>query len=109
MNEELKETKPKYAETYGGYFGAILPMLVMIATIVVLFITNLRSTQTFWVAGFFGVAVGMFVFKDKERYQSALFDGLRNESFIVMTAILLVSGIIGTFCPPATLLTLCCI
>ena len=95
MTEEIKETKPKYAETYGGTFGAVLPMLVMVATIAVLFITGLKSTQTFWVAGFFGVSVGMFVFKDKERFQTTVFEGLKNESFVVMTGILLFSGVIG--------------
>ena len=46
------EAEKKYAETYGGKVGGILPLLGMIAAIVVLCFTGMSSLRNFWGAGF---------------------------------------------------------
>lgn len=85
----------KFAKTYGGLFGGMLPLLVMIITMVVLASLGLRSTKNFWFAGFLAVLVGFFVYKDKKRFQEALIDGFRDRIFAFITLCLLFAGIMA--------------
>ena len=70
------EAEKKYAETYGGKVGGILPLLGMIAAIVVLCFTGMSSLRNFWGAGFMAMVIGLLVFKDKNRY--ACYPGIQN-------------------------------
>lgn len=51
------EAEKKYAETYGGKVGGILPLLGMIAAIVVLCFTGMSSLRNFWGAGFMAMVI----------------------------------------------------
>ena len=66
------EAEKKYAETYGGKVGGILPLPGMIAAIVVLCFTGMSSLRNFWGAGFMAMVIGLLVFKDKNRYAKAV-------------------------------------
>ena len=70
------EAEKKYAETYGGKVGGILPLLGMIAAIVVLCFTGMSSLRNFWGAGFMAMVIGLLVFKDKNRYAKAVMKAL---------------------------------
>ena len=78
------EAEKKYAETYGGKVGGILPLLGMIAAIVVLCFTGMSSLRNFWGAGFMAMVIGLLVFKDKNRYAKAVMKGFANPSFTML-------------------------
>ena len=62
------EAEKKYAETYGGKVGGILPLLGMIAAIVVLCFTGMSSLRNFWGAGFMAMVIGLLVFVLKKSF-----------------------------------------
>ena len=45
------ETK-KYAETYGGMAGAVLPLIIMMGAMIFMVAFGMRSTKNFWSAGY---------------------------------------------------------
>ena len=79
------ETK-KYAETYGGMAGAVLPLIIMMGTMIFMVAFGMRSTKNFWSAGYFAVLAGFLVYKDKKAFQKALIDGVRDNIFAFMIA-----------------------
>lgn len=101
MSKDKKETgqaaqpERKYAETYGGLFGAMLPLLVMIGLMVVLVAAGMRSTRNFWAAGYFSVLTGFLVYKDKKAFQKAMIDGVRDNIFAFMIACFLLAGVMS--------------
>ena len=78
------ETK-KYAETYGGMAGAVLPLIIMMGTMIFMVAFGMRSTKNFWSAGYFAVLAGFLVYKDKKAFQKALIDGVRDNIFAFMS------------------------
>ena len=80
------ETK-KYAETYGGMAGAVLPLIIMMGTMIFMVAFGMRSTKNFWSAGYFAVLAGFLVYKDKKAFQKALIDGVRDNIFAFMIRI----------------------
>ncbi len=91
------KTKPqhKVAETYGGLFGGIMPLLVMILTMIILAVNGMRSTSNFWSAGFLAMIVGFFVYKDKKKFQEAIISGVRDKIFGIMLLIFLLAGVLS--------------
>lgn len=90
-----KQTAPEFAETIGGRVGAALPLLTMLAAMLILSISGLRSTQNYWCAGFLGILVAWFVYKDKQRFQKALVAGVSDQIFCTMVPIFLLSGVLS--------------
>ena len=66
------ETK-KYAETYGGMAGAVLPLIIMMGTMIFMVAFGMRSTKNFWSAGYFAVLAGFLVYKDKKLMYAVFF------------------------------------
>ncbi len=94
MENKLEDGTPqKFAKTYLGTFGAFLPLITMIALIFMLSVLGMRSSQNFIAAGFTGAAVGFLTFKDKERYMSAMVNGVRNPTFSVMVLIFFIASV----------------
>jgi Na+/H+ antiporter NhaC len=95
MSNEKKEEKKAYAETYLGMFGAVLPMIAMLGSILVMAALGLRSTKNFWSAGFLAVLVGFLVYKDKKRFQEALLEGVQDRVFAFMISCFLLAGVMS--------------
>lgn len=93
--DNKSKTQSQHAETYGGLFGGVLPLLVMILAMVILAAFGMRSTKNFWSAGFMGMVAGFIVYKDKGRFQSAVINGIRNNIFAFMIACFLFAGILS--------------
>ena len=89
------ETEKKFAETYGGKFGAILPLVSMIGTIVVLCMAGMSSMRNFWGAGLAAIAVAMLVYKDKNAFGKAAMKGFASPSFTMLFPIFIMAGILG--------------
>lgn len=91
----VKNESKKYAETYGGIAGGIMPIIVMIVGIVILSAMGMRSTVNLWSAGYLSVIVGFFVYKDKHRFQAAILGGIKDNVFAFMIACLLFTGVLS--------------
>ena len=89
------ETEKKFAETYGGKFGAVLPLAGMIGAIVVLCIAGMSSMRNFWGAGLLAIAAGMLVYKDKNKFGKAAMKGFASPSFTMLFPIFIMAGILG--------------
>lgn len=90
----INETK-KYAETYGGMAGAVLPLIIMMGTMIFMVAFGMRSTKNFWSAGYFAVLAGFLVYKDKKAFQKALINGVRDNIFAFMIACFLFAGVMS--------------
>ena len=88
------ETK-KYAETYGGMAGAVLPLIIMMGAMIIMVAFGMRSTKNFWSACYFAVLAGFLVYKDKKAFQKALIDGVRDNIFAFMIACFLFAGVMS--------------
>lgn len=91
----MSNEKKDFAETYGGKWGAALPLIVMIVSMVVMVAMGMRSSKNFWSAGYFAVLVGFLVYKDKKRFQQAMINGIRDKIFAFMMACFLLAGIMS--------------
>ena len=92
----MSENK-KFAETYGGKIGAALPIITMFLGIILLSTQNMTSAKNLWSAGLAGIMVGMFVYKDKNRFQEAVFNGLRSKPYIITVCAFYFAGILAQF------------
>lgn len=89
------ETEKKYAETYGGKFGAVLPLISMIGTILVLSLAGMSSMRAFWSAGLVAIAVAMLTYKDKNMFNKAAMKGFASPTFTMLFPIFIMAGILG--------------
>ena len=92
---QKEKTQQGFAETYGGIFGACLPLIVMLGSILVMAALGMRSTKNFWSAGFFAVVTGFLVYKDKKRFQDAIIEGATDKTFGFMICCCLMAGIMS--------------
>lgn len=90
----MKQEK-KYAETYGGMVGAIMPLIVMIGSMLLMVAFGMRSTKNFWSAGYLAVMAGFLLYKDKKEFQNALIKGVRDNIFAFMIACFLFAGVMS--------------
>ena len=81
----------EFAQTYLGRFGAVLPLLVMIGSMIVMVALGYRSSRNFWAAGFFCLVAGFLVYKDKEDFTRTVTSGLRDHVLAFMTACFLLT------------------
>ncbi len=85
----------KYAETYLGMFGAFLPLIVMIGSMLILVAMGMRGTKNFWCSGYFAVLAGFLVYKNKKEFQTALIAGVRDNIFAFMISCFLLAGVMS--------------
>ncbi len=95
MSPNKQQEDKTFAQTYGGLFGGVLPLVVMVAVMLILAAFGLRSTKNFWTAGYAAVMTGFLVYKDKQRFQTALIEGIRDRIFAFMLACFLLAGIMA--------------
>lgn len=91
----MSNEKKSFAETYGGMFGAALPLIAMIGGMLVMVAMGMRSTKNFWCAGYLAVLAGFLVYKNKKEFQSAMIDGIRDNIFAFMIACFLLAGVMS--------------
>ncbi len=92
---ETTNTKKEYAKTYGGFIGALMPLIVMIGSMVIMVAFGMRSTKNFWASGYFAIMAGFLVYKDKKQFQKALINGVRDNIFAFMIACFLLAGVMS--------------
>lgn len=94
MNKQ-KQEQVKKLEMYGGTFGGLIPLIVLITILVVLSVAERGGTAAFWAGGWLAIVVGLFFAKNKEQYCGTIMRGLGDENGIVIVTAWLFAGVFG--------------
>ena len=90
----MSETKNR-AEVRGGILGSACSLVVFFLSIIVFSICGIRGTKSYWSAGFLSMLATFLVFKDKDRFQEAVVDGIRDRVFVLTLIALYFAGILS--------------
>ncbi len=90
----MSENKNR-AEVRGGILGSACSLVVFFLSIIVFSICGIRGTKSYWSAGFLSMLVTFLVFKDKDRFQEAVVDGIRDRVFVLTLIALYFAGILS--------------
>lgn len=86
--------KPKLT-MYGGLLGSILPLAILVLGLIWLSVMERGGTQPFWACGWFAIAVGLFLAKNKSDYCEAVMRGMSDKNGIVIITAWLFAGVFG--------------
>lgn len=92
MNSENFE---KRLEMYGGVWGGLVPLLILIITLFWLSVAERGGTQAFWAGGWIAIVVGLFFAKSKTNYCEAVMRGLGDKNGIVIITAWIFAGVFG--------------
>lgn len=90
-----EDNKSKYAEVYGGPWIGMLPLVSMIIAIAIFSVLGMNSMQNFWCAGLIGMVAGLFIYKDKNRYLSAMMKGVGNSTICMLVLLFIIVGVLS--------------
>lgn len=85
----------KKLEMYGGFFGGIFPLIVLVTILIWLSLEDRGGTTPFWAAGWLAIVVGLFFAKDKTHYSQTILKGLGDKSGVVIVGCWLLAGVFG--------------
>lgn len=80
---------------YGGQFGAVIPLLVLIFFLIWLSVTGKGGITAFWVGGWFGIVAGLLFAKNKQDYCNTILRGLGDKNGVVIITAWLFAGVLG--------------
>lgn len=83
-------------EMYGGIFGGLIPLLVLIIGLVWLSVAQRGGTKPFWACAWIALAVGLFFAKNKQDYCLAAMRGIGDKTGIVIVTAWLFAGVFGS-------------
>lgn len=92
MNEKNKNGD---LEMYGGLWGGLVPLLVLIVILVWLSVEERGGTQAFWSGGWLALAIGLLFAKNMTAYCHAVMRGLGDKNGIVIVTAWLFAGVFG--------------
>ena len=85
----------KKLEMYGGLFGGLIPLIVLVGGLVWLSVAERGGTKPFWACAWIALCVGIFFAKDKEEYCKAAMRGIGDRTGIVIVTAWLLAGVFG--------------
>ena len=80
---------------YGGLWGGMIPLLVLVIGLVWLSVAERGGTKPFWACAWLALAVGMFFAKDKAQFCRAAMRGIGDKTGIVIVTAWLFAGVFG--------------
>lgn len=80
---------------YGGIWGGLVPLCILVAGLIWLSVTERGGTKPFWACAWIALAVGLFLAKDKTDYCKAAMRGIGDTTGIVIVAAWLFAGVFG--------------
>lgn len=89
------KTEKRKLEMYGGLFGGILPLLVLIAVLVWISVNEKGSVSAFWTGGWLAIVAGLFLAKDKKYYCQVIIEGIGSKTGATIVAAWLFAGVFG--------------
>lgn len=94
----------KKLEMYGGLFGGLIPLIVLVGGLVWLSVAERGGTKPFWACAWIALCVGIFFAKDKEEYCKAAMRGIGDRTGIVIVGVTILASIPISANAPAELL-----
>lgn len=95
MCEKTEAGKKEFLQMYGGIWGGMVPLLILIVGLVWLSVAERGGTKPFWACGWLAIAGGLFFAKNKFEYCQAAMRGIGNETGIVIVTAWLFAGVFG--------------
>lgn len=95
MMVKQEEQKLQKLEMYGGTFGGLAPLLVLIAILIWLSVAERGGTVAFWAGGWLAIVVGLFLAKNKKQYCEAVMRGIGDKNGIVIVTAWIFAGVFG--------------
>ena len=92
---EAVVSEEKKLEMFGGVWGGLIPMFILVCSIVWLSVEERGGTQAFWAGGWIAIAVGLFFAKNKSDYCGAVMRGLGDKNGIVIITAWIFAGVFG--------------
>ena len=94
----------KKLEMYGGLFGGLIPLIVLVGGLVWLSVAERGGTKPFWACAWIALCVGIFFAKDKEEYCKAAMRGIGDRTGIVIVGVTILASLPISANAPAELL-----
>ena len=91
----MAKREESFAEVRGGMLGKASVFIVFFLAICVLSLLGIRGAKSFWSAGVLAIAVSFFVFKDKDVFQEAVKNGIKNDVFVMTMLAFFFAGILA--------------
>jgi len=85
----------KKLEMYGGVFGGLIPLFVLVAVLFWLSIAERGGTSAFWAGGWLAIVAGLLLAKNKREYCECIMRGLGDKSGIVIVCAWIFAGVFG--------------
>lgn len=86
---------PKRLEMYGGIWGGLVPLVVLIIVLIWLSVAEKGGASAFWAGGWLAIAIGLFLAKNKRDYCHSIMRGLGDKNGIVIVTAWLFAGVFG--------------
>lgn len=80
----MEEKRKEFLSMYGGIWGGMVPLAILIVGLVWLSVAERGGTKPFWACGWLALAGGLFFAKDKAEYCKAAMRGIGNQTGIVI-------------------------
>lgn len=80
---------------YGGAWGGLIPLVILVAGLVWLSVEGRGGTKPFWACVWLALAVGLFCARDKKEYCEAAMRGMADKTGIVIVTAWLFAGVFG--------------
>jgi Na+/H+ antiporter NhaC len=88
-------TEKKTLEMYGGLWGGLVPLFVLIGILIWLSVAERGTPQAFWAGGWLAIVAGLFFAKNKQDYCGAIMRGLGDKNGIVIITAWIFAGVFG--------------
>ena len=76
----MEEKRKEFLPMYGGIWGGMVPLAILIVGLVWLSVAERGGTKPFWACGWLALAGGLFFAKDKAEYCKAAMRGIGNQT-----------------------------
>lgn len=80
---------------YGGVWGGLVPLVVLVVGLVALSVAERGGTKPFWACAWIALCVGLFFARDKAQYCLAAMRGIGDSTGIVIVTAWLFAGVFG--------------
>ncbi len=85
----------KKLQMYGGTFGGLVPMIVLVIFLIWLSVTERGGTAAFWAGGWLAIVAGLLFAKDKSHYCQTILKGLGDKNGIIIVTAWMFAGVFG--------------
>ncbi len=88
-------TQQKTLDMYGGIWGALVPLLLLVGGLIWLSVAEMGGTKPFWACAWIALAFGLFLARDKSGYCEAAMRGISDKTGVIIVCAWLFAGVFG--------------